>query len=105
VASYIHRLHADYGTALKEHLRKRDPQGDPEIERIVAKLEELRKKVKLNLEDMPQIERTVLQLAKKPKEKLLWARVLQRLAGWALGVIEVCSCLQAITLLLAVMLI
>lgn len=79
--------HADYGSALREQLRKRDPQGDPEIERLVAKLDNLKKKVKL--EDLPQIERTVLQLAKKPKEKVLWMRLLQRLAGWGLGVIEV----------------
>ena len=76
---------ADYGDALRLALRQRDGITTQEDERLLARLERLKARAKL---EGPDIERTLLKLAKQPQERALWQRLWQRLLGYGVGLLE-----------------
>jgi hypothetical protein len=39
---------------------------------------------------LPEVRRTMIRLAKEPKEYALWSRLVQRVLGYAVGLFEVC---------------
>jgi hypothetical protein len=81
---------ADYGESLRQVLRSREGELDDEKSKeMLKKLEDFRQKTHLQI---PEIERTILKLTKQPKQLSLWARLLNRLAGWALGLSQARRC-------------
>lgn len=64
----------------------RDGNVDDESVRLLSSITNLRSKTNFQL---PEIERTILKLSRHPKEGTLWARLLQRVAGWAMGLSQV----------------
>lgn len=81
---------AEYGDNLRQELRSRDQVTDESKTEMLNQIDEFRKKSKMQI---PDIERTIIKLAEQPQEAGLWARLLQRVAGWGLGVAQVRSCL------------
>lgn len=79
-------LCTDYGDSLRQDLLMRDGSVDEDSVRLLDSITELRSKTNLQL---PEIERTILKLSRRPKEGTLWARLLQRVAGWAMGLSQV----------------
>ena len=79
-------MHAEYGDSLRQDLVDRDGRVDDDSVRLLDQLTALRAKTNLQL---PEIERTILKLSRRPKEGTLWARLLQRVAGWAMGLSQV----------------
>ena len=82
----LHLCCADYGEALRAALRRRDGVSDKSDERLLARFERLKQRARLQ---GPEIERTMLKLAKAPMQRSLWSRLVQRLLGYAVGVAEV----------------
>jgi hypothetical protein len=77
---------ADYGDWLRQDLMARDGTVDEDNVKLLNSITSLRSKTNLQL---PEIERTILKLSRQPKEGTLWARLLQRVAGWAMGLTQV----------------
>ena len=77
---------AEYGDLLRKDLVDREGSVDDDSVRLLDRITDLRSKTNLQL---PEIERTILKLSRRPKEGTLWARLLQRVAGWALGLSQV----------------
>lgn len=76
-------LLAEYGDTLRQELRSRDGVTDDSKAEMLERFEAFRKKSKMQI---PDIERTIIKLSEQPQEAGLWARLLQRIAGWGLGV-------------------
>eukprot|EP00892_Ulva_mutabilis_P009614 jgi/Ulvmu1/7024/UM033_0083.1 len=77
---------AEYGDNLRQELRSRDGVTDDSKAEMLEQIETFRKKSKMQI---PDIERTIIKLSEQPQEAGLWARLLQRVAGWGLGVAQV----------------
>jgi len=52
---------------------------------MLKQIDDFRKKSKMQI---PDIERTIIKLSEQPREAGLWARLIQRVAGWGLGVAQ-----------------
>jgi hypothetical protein len=64
----------------------REGSVDEDNIKLLDRITNLRSKTNLQL---PEIERTILKLSRQPNEGTLWARLLQRVAGWAMGLTQV----------------
>jgi hypothetical protein len=71
---------------LRQALRSRDGATEKKVENMLNSIDDFRRKSKMQI---PDIERTILKIAKQPKEAGLWARLLQRIAGWFVGLSQV----------------
>lgn len=80
-------MYTEYGENLRQELRSRDHVTDESKAEMLNQIDEFRKKSKMQI---PDIERTIIKLAEQPQEAGLWARLLQRVAGWGLGVAQAC---------------
>lgn len=80
-------MYTEYGENLRQELRNRDQVTDESKAEMLYQIDEFRKKSKMQI---PDIERTIIKLAEQPQEAGLWARLLQRVAGWGLGVAQAC---------------
>lgn len=78
-------LCSEYGDNLRQELRNRDTMTDESKTEMLKQIDDFRKKSKMQI---PDIERTIIKLSEQPREAGLWARLIQRVAGWGLGVAQ-----------------